>query len=123
MGRRHGECWSSGAPACGESLTPPCAAIARQLNRQRTHRLRLQRGGPGPLGGQSATSGAPAQPSAPSTGTPTAADVVASIHGNSPDTQLTARALADMSDEQFNALYNELMAKGDKKKLMDLFGH
>ncbi len=53
----------------------------------------------------------------------TAADVVASIHGTSPDTQLTARALANMSDAQFQALYDELMAKGDKKKLMDLFGH
>jgi hypothetical protein len=38
---------------------------------------------------------------APSTGAPTAADVVASIHGTSLDTQLTARALADMTDAQF----------------------
>jgi hypothetical protein len=60
---------------------------------------------------------------APSTGAPTAANVVASIHGTSPDTQLTARALANMTDAEFEALYNELMAKGDRKKLMDLFGH
>jgi hypothetical protein len=39
------------------------------------------------------------------------------------DTQLTPAALAAMSDAQFEALYNELMVKGDKRKLMDLFGH
>jgi hypothetical protein len=53
---------------------------------------------------------------------PTAADVVASIHGTSPDTQLTARALANMTDAQFEALYNELLHKGDRQKLMDLRG-
>jgi|SRR6516165_9780056 hypothetical protein len=83
-----------------------------------------------------ATSGAPAQPSAPFYGRPTATDVVASIQkgqqaatslshagGTSPDTQLTARALADMSEAEFGRLYNELVAKGDREKLKDLFGH
>ena len=68
--------------------------------------------------------------------TPTATDVVASIQrgqpaaqslsnagGTSVDTQLTPAALAEMSDAQFEKLYNEVMASGDKKKLMDLFGH
>jgi hypothetical protein len=39
--------------------------------------------------------------------------------GTSVDTQLTPQALANMSDAQFNALYEELMAKGDRQKLMD----
>jgi hypothetical protein len=38
----------------------------------------------------------------------------------SPDTQLTPQALANMTDEQFAAIVNELMAKGDRQKLMDL---
>lgn len=77
------------------------------------------------------TSQAPAQPKAP-----TATDVVAAIQkgqsattslshadGTSPDAQLTPQALAEMSEEQFEALYNEIMEKGDRKKLMELFGH
>jgi hypothetical protein len=77
------------------------------------------------------TSQAPAKPKAP-----TATDVVAAIQkgqsattslshadGTSPDAQLTPQALAEMSEEQFEALYNEIMEKGDRKKLMDLFGH
>jgi hypothetical protein len=80
---------------------------------------------------QPSTSQAPAQPKAP-----TATDVVAAIQkgqsattslshadGTSPDAQLTPQALAEMSEEQFEALYNEIMEKGDRKKLMDLFGH
>ena len=78
---------------------------------------------------------APAASRAPS-GAPTATDVVQSIQrsqaaasslsqvgGSSVDTQLTPQALANMSDAQFDALYNEVMAKGDRQKLMDLFGH
>ena len=52
-----------------------------------------------------------------------AASSLSQAGGTSPDTQLTAKQLADMSEEQFAALYNELMAKGDRSKLMDLFGH
>jgi hypothetical protein len=52
-----------------------------------------------------------------------AATSLSRVGGTSPDTQLTAKQLAEMSDTQFEALYNELLAKGDKTKLMDLFGH
>lgn len=67
---------------------------------------------------------------------PSATDVVASIQngqraalslsnagGGSVDTELTPQALAEMSETQFQALYDELMARGDKTKLMQLFGH
>jgi hypothetical protein len=67
---------------------------------------------------------------------PTAADVVASIQrgretatslsnvgGAATDTQLTSRALAEMSEEQFAELFNELQTRGDRAKLMQLFGH
>jgi hypothetical protein len=50
-----------------------------------------------------------------------AASSLANAGGKSPDTQLTARALADMSDAEFARLYDELVAKGDKSKLMDIF--
>lgn len=43
--------------------------------------------------------------------------------GTSPDTQLTAKQLAEMSEADFERLYNEILAKGDKTKLMNLFGH
>jgi hypothetical protein len=32
------------------------------------------------------------------------------------------QALANMSDAQFEALFNALQSKGDREKLMDLFG-
>jgi hypothetical protein len=72
---------------------------------------------------------------APSTGAPTAPDVVASIQkgqqaaqslshavGTAPDTQLTPQALAEMSDERFTEILNELQERGDKEKLKQLFG-
>jgi hypothetical protein len=31
--------------------------------------------------------------------------------------------LANMSDSEFEALYNELTASGNKEKLMQIFGH
>jgi len=80
----------------------------------------------------------PARPAAPQapTGTPTATDVVASIQrgqgaamslsnagGVAADTQLTPQMLAEMSEEQFANLFNELQASGNKQKLMELFGH
>jgi hypothetical protein len=43
--------------------------------------------------------------------------------GTSVETSLTPQALANMSDKEFEAFYNEILQKGDKKKLMDLFGH
>jgi hypothetical protein len=90
-------------------------------------------GTPGaPLGGAPAAPAAPAaQPKAP-----TASDVVASIQrgqpaaqslsnagGTSPDTQLTPAMLAEMSEEAFAKLFNELQNSGDKQKLRELFGH
>jgi len=43
--------------------------------------------------------------------------------GTSPDTELTPQALAEMSEERFAEVLNELQARGDKTKLMQLFGH
>jgi hypothetical protein len=75
--------------------------------------------------------GGSAQPKAP-----TAADVVNAIQrgqtasaslsragGTAPDTQLTAEVLANMSEKEFEALYNELQDGGNKERLMQLFGH
>jgi hypothetical protein len=36
--------------------------------------------------------------------------------------QLTPQVLADMPQEQFDAIFNELQASGDKTKLRELFG-
>jgi hypothetical protein len=52
-----------------------------------------------------------------------AAQSLSQVGGSSVDTLLTPAALANMSESQFEALYNELMAKGDREKLMQLFGH
>ena len=67
---------------------------------------------------------------------PTATGVIASIQqgqktasslskagGAAPDTELTPQALAEMSEERFAEILNELQARGDKAKLMSLFGH
>jgi hypothetical protein len=43
--------------------------------------------------------------------------------GTAPDTELTLQALAEMSEEKFAEILNELQARGDKTKLMQLFGH
>jgi hypothetical protein len=43
--------------------------------------------------------------------------------GTAPDTQLTPEVLANMSEKEFEALYNELMESGNKEKLMQIFGH
>jgi hypothetical protein len=43
--------------------------------------------------------------------------------GTSPDTELTPEALANMRDERFAEVLNELQVRGDKTKLMQLFGH
>ena len=42
--------------------------------------------------------------------------------GTSPETELTPEALANMSDDRFAEILNELQARGDKAKLMQLFG-
>jgi hypothetical protein len=42
--------------------------------------------------------------------------------GTAPDTELTPEALANMSEELFEVLYNELMTSGDKEKLRRIFG-
>jgi hypothetical protein len=81
-------------------------------------------GSPGTLGGQTATSGAPVQSSA----TPTATDVVNQIQrgqsvsaslskagGTAPDTQLTPEVLANMSEDDFERLYNERRRAKTKK--------
>jgi hypothetical protein len=75
------------------------------------------------------------QSSAPPTAAPTATDVVNQIQkgqsasaslskaaGSAPETQLTPEALANMSESEFEDLYNELMASGNKEKLMQIFG-
>ena len=86
-------------------------------------------GEPGTLGGQTVTSGAPVQSSAP----PTDTDVVNQIQkgqpasaslskagGTAPDTQLTPEVLANMSDPEFERLYEELSNSGNKEKLMQI---
>ena len=40
--------------------------------------------------------------------------------GTSPGTDLTSQALAEMSEERFAEVVNELQARGDKTKLMQL---
>ena len=45
------------------------------------------------------------------------------VGGAAPDTELTPHALAEMSEERFAEILNELQARGDKTKLMQLFGH
>jgi hypothetical protein len=74
-------------------------------------------------------------PAAPNGAAPTAADLVESIKrgqnasmslsnaSGGSGIELTPQLLAEMSDEQFSALFNELQARGDKQKLMDLMGH
>ena len=42
--------------------------------------------------------------------------------GAAPDTELTPHALAEMSEERFAEVLNELQARGDRAKLMQLFG-
>jgi hypothetical protein len=39
------------------------------------------------------------------------------------DSQLTPQVLADMSEEQFAAIFNELQERGDKTRLKQLLGH
>jgi hypothetical protein len=40
-----------------------------------------------------------------------------------PKPDIAARQHVKFDDEQFAALFNELQARGDKNKLMQLFGH
>jgi hypothetical protein len=42
--------------------------------------------------------------------------------GGATDTELTPQALVEMSEERFAEILNELQARGDKQKLMQLFG-
>ena len=42
--------------------------------------------------------------------------------GAAPDTELTPEALANLGDERFAEVLNELQARGDREKLMQLFG-
>jgi hypothetical protein len=48
---------------------------------------------------------------------------LSNVGGTAPDTQLTPESLANMSDAEFENLYEELMASGNKEKLMQIFGH
>lgn len=89
-------------------------------------------GTPGtPLGGTPAAPRAPAQG-----GVPTATDIVNQIQkgqpasaslskagGVVPDTELTPEALANMSDDKFEALFNELSQSKNKEKLRNLMGN
>jgi hypothetical protein len=50
-----------------------------------------------------------------------AATSLSNVSGSS-GAGLTPQALADMSDADFNALYTALSERGDKQKLMELFG-
>lgn len=81
-----------------------------------------------------ATPAAAAQPNGNGQ-TPTATQLVEAIRrgqpaatslshasGNAAGTELTPQALADMPQDQFEALYNELLARGDNSKLRELFG-
>ena len=43
--------------------------------------------------------------------------------GTAPDTQLTPETLANMSDAEFERLYNEMSSSDNKEKLMQIFGH
>jgi hypothetical protein len=93
-----------------------------------------QAGTPGtPLGGQPAAPAA--QPAPARSGGPTATDIIAGVQrgqpaaaslsksgGTAPDTELTPEALANMSEERFAEVLNELQSRGDKTQLMRLFG-
>jgi len=72
---------------------------------------------------------------APSPGTPSAADVVASIQngqkaamslsnasGSNAGIDLTPQALAEMSEEKFADIVNQLQNSGNRTELMRLFG-
>jgi len=85
------------------------------------------------IGGARPIGGAPA-PAARQAG-PSVTEVVQSIQKGQPaaaslsragggptDTELTPQALAEMSDDHLE-IPNELQARGDKTKLMQLFGH
>jgi hypothetical protein len=52
-----------------------------------------------------------------------AATSLSKAGGVTPDTELTPQALADMSEEQFAAVLNELQDRGDRTKLMQLMWH
>jgi hypothetical protein len=78
---------------------------------------------------------APAAAPRPGNGAaPTATDIVEQIRrgqaaatslsngSGSAANQLTPQVLADMPQEQFDAIFNELQASGDKTKLRELFG-
>jgi hypothetical protein len=80
---------------------------------------------------------APAQPAAPQPtngAAPTATDLVEQIRrgqaaatslsngSGSAGGELTPQVLADMPQEQFEAIVNDLMARGDKTRLRELFG-
>ena len=43
--------------------------------------------------------------------------------GTAPDTQLTPEVLANMSEDDFERLYEEMSASKNKDKLKQIFGH
>ena len=51
-----------------------------------------------------------------------AASSLSKAGGAAPDTELTPEALAEMSEDRFAEILNELQARGDKDKLRQLFG-
>ena len=52
-----------------------------------------------------------------------AATSLSKVGGTAADAELTPAALAEMSEERFAEILNELQARGDKTKLMQLFGN
>ena len=53
----------------------------------------------------------------------TASASLSKAGGTAPDTELTPEVLANMSDEQFEVLFNELQNSNNKEKLKQIFGH
>src|SRR5215471_2523426 len=85
---------------------------------ERIGRARLIGGAPAPAARQAGASVTEVVQSIQK-GQPAAASL-SRAGGGATDTELTPQALAEMSDERFAELLNELQARGDKEKLMQL---
>ena len=53
----------------------------------------------------------------------TASASLSKTGGTAPDTQLTPEVVVNMSDAEFERLYNEMSSSDNKEKLMQIFGH
>lgn len=113
--------WRAPAAQAGNGAAPPAAAPAS--NGAAAPPIAPQQAPPAPV--------ATAQQNGPA---PTATQLVEAIRRGQPAAQslsngsggtgieLTPKMLADMPQDQFEALYNDLMARNDKTKLRELFG-